>query len=90
MNEPVSDPPKANTSSDQNTMSLKCRLGTIVCKVKWFAAPKRCNAIPPITITITAGIHMAIAPTLCNHLPTFSPTTFTRVARLKVSSEKAM
>ena len=65
-------------------------LGVRVCRVNALAEPKRCHAMAPITITIKAGIHMAIAPTLCSHLPTSRPTTFTTVASVKVSSEKMM
>ena len=44
----------------------------------------------PITMTMPTGIHIAIAPTLCSHLPTSSPTIFSSVAALSVSSENTM
>ena len=90
MNDAVSHPPNANVSTDQKIMSLKCVLGIMECSVNEVADPKRCHATKPITMTIPTGIHIAIAPTLCSHLPISSPTIFNSVAALSVSREKTM
>ena len=49
MNDAVSHPPKANVSTDQKMMSLKCVLGVIECSEKCVAEPKRCHAIGHMT-----------------------------------------
>ena len=51
-------------------------LGTRARGASGVADPNRLRTTAPSAISSIAGIHPAIAPTLFNHLPTFSPTTF--------------
>src|SRR5450759_3897221 len=81
--DPLSTPPNAKAIVDQKMMSLRCMLGTRAWAVIGVADPKRPHATAPSTISSTAGVQPAIAPTLLSHFPTFNPTTFivTAIAR---------
>src|SRR5438128_12185951 len=61
---------------DQKITSFRLVLGTNALAVIVVAEPCRLHEIDPITIRSPAGVHPASAPTLFNHLPTLSPTTF--------------
>ena len=88
--EPVSQPPNANASVAQKSMSFKCVLGTKFVSVKEVAEPNALQAYTPMTTRITTGTHIPKDPTLCNHFPTFSPTTFIIVITTSARIENHM
>ncbi len=65
-------------------------LGVIVRTENSVAEPKRLHAMTPITITISAGSHMPIAPILCIHLPMLSPMMLSQVMKASAISAKPM
>src|SRR5438094_2687542 len=72
----LSTPPNANAIVDQKITSLSVVLGTSASAVIGVADPYRIQATKPKTTRRTPVVHPAIAPTLFNHFPTLSPTTF--------------
>src|ERR1700730_9372448 len=88
--DPLSTPPKANAMVDQKMTSFRLVLGTNVCAPSGVADPNRFHDTAPSTMRTAAGIQLAIAPTLANHFPTFSPTTFIVTAMARPVIDTAM
>ena len=88
--DPLSTPPNANAIVDQKITSFRLVLGTSVCAVIGVAVPNRRHEIAPSSISTSAGIQPARAPTLFNHLPTSSPTMFIAAAIVRPASAKTM
>src|SRR5262249_20508655 len=73
--DPLSTPPNAKAIVDQKMTSFRLVLGANASGGIGVADPNRLHEAAPRTITTPAGIQLAIAPTLCSHVPPFSPTT---------------
>src|ERR1044071_8839867 len=88
--DPLSGPPNANAIVDQKITSFRLVLGTNAFDGIGVADPKRRQAITPRTSSSSVGIQLAMAPTLFNHLPTLSPTTFSVTARARPAVDTVM
>jgi len=90
MNEAVSAPESAKAIEAQTIMCLISKTGTKDCGVKSVAEPKFHHAMPPITITISAGPHMPTAPASCSQRPKRRPAMLMKVMNASASSAKVM
>src|SRR5579864_4616427 len=75
---------------DQKITSLRAVLGTNARAGMGVADPNRLHDTTPSATSAPAGIQLAIAPTLFNHLPTFSPTTFIATATARPVMDTTM
>src|SRR5260221_1242536 len=88
--DPLSTPPNANAMVDQKMTSFSPVLGTNAPGAIGVADPKRVHDTRPRMISSATGNHVATAPTLLSHFPTFNPTTFSQTATARPIIETMM
>src|SRR5215471_5403942 len=87
ISEADSDPIRAKMMTDQKTMSATCVDGMKLRGANEVAEPKCVQAVRPRTITMSVGIHMAMAPRLCAHLAKLRPRILRTVKPAKTTTE---
>src|SRR5262249_45661726 len=79
-----------NAIVDQKIMSLRLMLGMNAAGVIGVAEPNRFQERTPSAISAASGIHAAIAPALCSHLPISRPTMLSATASVSPIIDTSM
>src|SRR5215467_6186919 len=86
----LSTPPKAKAIVDRKRRSFSPVPGTSELAVIGVAGPYFVHEYSPNAIRSAMGIQPAMAPALLSHFPTFRPTTLSRTAIARPTTDTAM